>query len=154
MLRNLAGASRQVPKSYLIGTFTRYQVSKDIFASGGFADIREGKLKGKVVAIKTIRTSLETKVDEVLEVCKGAACPILVDRLTYRIQTFCKECVLWMNIYHPNILQLIAVKIKPGTCGFSMISEFMANGNILNYIRVNEANRLRLVRPLAANILG
>ena len=55
--------------------FTRCQTSKDIFASGGFADIREGKLKGKVVAIKTIRTSLETKVDEVLEVRKPAVCP-------------------------------------------------------------------------------
>ena len=74
--------------------------------------------------------------------------------ITYRIQTFCKECVLWMNISHPNILRLIAVRIKPGPCGFSMISEFMTNGNILNYIRVNEANRLRLVRPLVVVIPG
>ena len=57
---------------------SRYQVSKDPFASGGFADIREGKLRGKAVAIKTIRTSLETKLDEVLEVCKVAGCSILV----------------------------------------------------------------------------
>ena len=71
----------------------------------------------------------------------------------YRIQAFCKECVLWMNVSHPNILQLIAVKIKPArTCGFSMISEFMTNGNILNYIRFHEANRLRLVRPLVVAI--
>jgi len=83
LLRKLAGASRQVPKSYLVGTFTRCQVSKDIFASGGFADIRQGKLKGKVVAIKTIRTSLETKADEaeVLEVRKTAR-PILINPLT------------------------------------------------------------------------
>jgi len=59
-----------------------------------------------------------------------------------------------MNVSHPNILQLIAVRIKPGTCGFSMISEFMTNGNILNYIRTKEANRLRLVRPLVVNAPG
>jgi hypothetical protein len=56
-----------------------------------------------------------------------------------------------MNISHPNILQLIAVKIKPDTGEFSMISEMMTNGNILSYIRVKKANRLRLVRPLAVN---
>jgi len=52
-----------------------------------------------------------------------------------------------MNTSHPNILQLIAVMIKPGPGGLSMISELMINGNVLNYIRTKEANRLRLVRP-------
>ena len=51
-----------------------------------------------------------------------------------------------MNISHPNLLKLIAVKIKPETGKFSMISEMMMNGNILNYIKIKKANRLRLVR--------
>ena len=50
-----------------------------------------------------------------------------------------------MNISHPNILKLIAVKIKPETGKFSMISEMMTNGSILQYIGNNKANRLRLV---------
>ncbi|KAF9641864.1 hypothetical protein BDM02DRAFT_321745, partial [Thelephora ganbajun] len=94
LMRKLAGASRQVPKSYLVGTFTRCKVEKNVIASGGYADIRKGRLKGMDVAIKTIRTSLQTDVDKVHE-------------------AFCKECVLWMNISHPNILPLIAVKVKP-----------------------------------------
>ena len=69
----------------------------------------------------------------------------------HRIQVFCKECVLWMNISHPNILQLIAVRMEPRTGDFSMISEMMTNGNIFYYIRDNEANRLRLVRPLVVD---
>jgi hypothetical protein len=56
-----------------------------------------------------------------------------------------------MNISHPNILQLLAVKINPETGRFSTISKMMTNGNILDYIRVNKANRLRLVRPLIIN---
>jgi len=44
------------------------------------------------------------------------------------------------------VLQLLAVEIKPGTGGFSMISEMMTNGNIVNYIRVEKANRVHLVR--------
>lgn len=82
LLRRLAGASRQVPQSYLVGKLTRCQISKDIFASGGFADIREGKLRGKSVAIKTIRTSLQTKVDEVHKVREVAGYSVLDDRLT------------------------------------------------------------------------
>ena len=71
LLRKLAGASRQLPKSYLVGRLTWYKVDKEVIASGGFADIREGRLRGKVVAVKTIRTSRETKVDVAHEVRSG-----------------------------------------------------------------------------------
>jgi hypothetical protein len=56
-----------------------------------------------------------------------------------------------MNISHPNILQLLAVDIEPDVVKFSMISEMMTNGNILDYIRGNETNRLRLVRHPVVN---
>ena len=52
-----------------------------------------------------------------------------------------------MNASHPNILRLVAVEIKPGARKFSLISEFMANGNVLDYIKDKKANRIRLVRP-------
>ena len=67
MLRELAGASSQVPKSYLVG---KYIVKDGVIASGGFADIREGKLGEKVVAVKVIRMSEETKVDVIYKVRK------------------------------------------------------------------------------------
>ena len=50
-----------------------------------------------------------------------------------------------MHTSHPNVLKLIAVDIGPENRDFSMISEFMVHGNIVEYIRVNEANRIRLV---------
>ena len=50
-----------------------------------------------------------------------------------------------MHISHPNVLELIAVNIDPQSGALSMISEFMKNGNIMDYIRVNEANRIHLV---------
>lgn len=53
-----------------------------------------------------------------------------------------------MNISHPNILQLLAVEVKPQDNKFSMIAEMMKNGNINSYIRKQAADRLRLVRPL------
>ena len=51
-----------------------------------------------------------------------------------------------MHISHPNVLELLAVNIDPKTGALSMISELMENGNIVDYIRANEANRIRLVR--------
>ena len=50
-----------------------------------------------------------------------------------------------MNTAHPNVLPLVGVKIKPDAGEFSMISEMMANGDILSYIGENRANRVRLV---------
>ncbi|KAF9646427.1 kinase-like protein, partial [Thelephora ganbajun] len=60
-----------------------------------------------------------------------------------------KECIIWMTVFHPHLLQLIAVDINPLTGRYSMISEMM-NGNIKDYISKNSPNRLRLVRePLS-----
>ena len=53
-----------------------------------------------------------------------------------------------MNLSHPNILKLIGVDIDPRTGQHSMISEFMANGNLTDYIHRNSTNRHRLVRSL------
>ena len=76
-MRRLAGASRQVPKSYFVDPFTRYKVGKRVIASGGFADIRKGRLKGKNVAVKTIRISLEDEknIGPIHEVRDMAYCP-------------------------------------------------------------------------------
>ena len=63
-----------------------------------------------------------------------------------RIQGFCKESVLWMNTRHPNVLELLGVNIDPRNETLSMISELMENGNIMDYLHTNEANRIRLVR--------
>jgi hypothetical protein len=53
-----------------------------------------------------------------------------------------------MNTRHPNVLALLAVNIDPQNVNLSMVSELMENGNIMEYIRENEANRIRLVRHL------
>jgi hypothetical protein len=53
---------------------------------------------------------------------------------------------MWMNLSHPNILQLIGIGIDSQSGPYSMISEMMVNGNIKEYIRRNPANRHCLVR--------
>jgi hypothetical protein len=58
-----------------------------------------------------------------------------------------------MHLSHPNVLELAAVDVDPENGLFSLISEFMVNGNIMVYIRTNKANRIRLV-SLASPISG
>ena len=50
-----------------------------------------------------------------------------------------------MQLSHPNVLGLLAVDIDHQNGSFSLISELMVNGNIMDYIRVNKADRIRLV---------
>lgn len=57
-------------------------------------------------------------------------------------QKFCKEVVLWKSLEHPNVLPLLCVGIEP----LVMISEWMTNGNVIEYIKQNpEADRIALV---------
>ena len=68
LMRKLAGASRQVPKSYLVGSFSRLKVEETIVASGGFAEIRKGRYRGVNVAVKTIRISLGADIKAIHKV--------------------------------------------------------------------------------------
>ena len=57
LLRKLAAHTGQLPDSYLVKKGMGFQIEKTILASGGFADIRRGKLAEKEVAVKTVRTT-------------------------------------------------------------------------------------------------
>lgn len=131
-MRKLAYNSGQIPPRYQVN---RNSLSSEegVFANGTFADIRRGSLNNKAVAIRTLRIDLKTDNNKSKKV-------------------FCKECIIWMNVSHPNLLRLISVDINPRTGQCSMVSEMMANGNIKEYIRKNSANRYRLLEGAAAGL--
>jgi len=52
---------------------------------------------------------------------------------------------MWKNLSHPNVLKLIGVPDTLEDGRFSMVSEWMANGNIMEYVRNNAGNHLKLV---------
>ena len=64
-------------------------------------------------------------------------------------QQFCKEVVLWSALSHPNILKLAGVQGDMERGQFVTVSEWMAHGNIMEYIKKNHVNRLELVREFA-----
>ena len=52
---------------------------------------------------------------------------------------------MWKNLSHPNVLDLIGVPDTLEDGRFSMVSEWMVNGNIMTYVRANGGNVLKLV---------
>ena len=64
--------------------------------------------------------------------------------LTKASQSFCREGVAWKHLRHPNILPLLGVSLNE--CRFALVSEWMENGNINDFIkRDQDANRTKLV---------
>jgi len=60
------------------------------------------------------------------------------------MQRFCKEVVTWRTLRHPNILPLIGVMMTESQ--FAMISDWMENGNINEFVKANpEADKFGLV---------
>ena len=69
------------------------------------------------------------------------------DRLVLA-QQLCREVLIWKRLSHPNVLPLLGVSVSENPRHFRIVSEWMANGNVMEYIKSNpEANRLRLVSP-------
>ena len=57
---------------------------------------------------------------------------------------FCKEVVTWNALCHPNVLPLLGITTDKNQ--FAMISEWMTNGNINEFIKGHwEANPFELV---------
>ena len=66
------------------------------------------------------------------------------DRLTAIVQRFCKEAIRWKALNHPNVLPLLGVTVDTGQ--FVMVSEWMENGNIIEFIRSHQdVDRFELV---------
>ena len=60
-------------------------------------------------------------------------------------QQFCKEVILWNSLSHPNVLKFVGVLGGIDQYQFATVSEWMAHGNIMEYIKKNAANRLKFV---------
>jgi serine/threonine protein kinase len=128
----------------------KIEVSDGILASGGFADVRCGKYMGCLVAVKTMRVPehgdflkvRKVSIDDIFLVTWDAASTILPQR-------FYKEVVLWNTLSHPNVLKLVGVQGDMGKGRFVTVSEWMAHGSIMEYIKKNRTNRLELVRNFA-----
>ena len=143
-LRRLAGAHGRFPDSMKITK--NIMISDKILASGGFSDVRTGMYMGRLVAVKTMRAAEQ---DDYLRLRKVGIDDTLSSTLdailTTFLQRFCKEAVLWNTLSHPNVLKLAGVLGGMDKGQFVTVSEWMMHGNIMQYTRKDNVNRLELV---------
>ncbi|CAE6438563.1 unnamed protein product [Rhizoctonia solani] len=98
-----------------------------LMSGGGFGDVWKGELlSGKKVAIKVWRASL-------------------IEQCDYKsLKRATREIYYWSKMKHDNIHQLMGV-IMFKNLSLGMISEWMENGNLHEYLRKNpSANRYQL----------
>lgn len=70
------------------------------------------------------------------------------------VQMFYKETVVWKSLSHPNVLPLLGVPKDRSQLKFVMVSEWMANGDIGEFVKTHrDANRFKLVRFLYGALL-
>ena len=96
------------------------------------------------MAIKQLRIKTRDELDKVFRVSAARERPRHI-RLR-STQQLCREVLVWKRLSHPNVLPLLGVSVSKDPQYFRIISEWMPNGNVMEYVRSNpEANRLRLV---------
>ncbi|KAF9781293.1 kinase-like domain-containing protein [Thelephora terrestris] len=124
VLKELCGEIGHLPDSYLLSC--RLEPAVIALAPGRFSHIQKGSFEGKDVAVKSLRI---LKFDGEIQVRKH----------------FCEEITVWRNLSHPNVLNLIGVSDTIEEGRLSVVYEWMANGNIMEYVRTNAGNHLKLL---------
>lgn len=105
-----------------------YKTNENAVSGGGFADIYLGRHLERTVAIKVIRTSTTTEETERVH------------------KEVCHEALLWKHLDHQHILPFLGVTKTVFAPRLGLVSPWMANGNILQYLERNpQADRLSLI---------
>ncbi|KAK0201588.1 kinase-like domain-containing protein [Desarmillaria ectypa] len=126
-LRALSMVRNIVPSSFSSQDVTRGGTNP--VCGGGFADIWEGYLHDTKVCLKVLRI-FEPEVKTVRD--------------------FCQEAPIWRQLRHPNVLPFLGVKKILFAPRYCLISPWVANGNIMSYLKVYpDHNRLTSLAQVA-----
>jgi len=102
-----------------------YDRASDALYRGGYADVWKGEYCGRDIAVKVLRTYSNSDLQKI-------------------IGRFCKEVVMWKSLRHPNVLPLIGITMSETR--FAMVSDWMVNGNINDFVRAHpKVDRLMLL---------
>ncbi|KAF9644353.1 kinase-like protein [Thelephora ganbajun] len=123
--RALLPTSLQIPPCYNRSDIPRYR--------GGYADVWRGEHQGRSVAAKVLRVCSTSDLDKIR-------------------RRFCKEIMTWKTLNHPNVLPLLGATIDGHQ--FVMVSEWMTNGNINEFIKAhNDVNRFELLKDVTMGLI-
>ena len=121
-----------------------YDRREDPKYEGGFAKVWKGEHEGTEVAVKALKVTMKSDLVKIKKVGFPICQRARIDLLVPTTQNFCREVMSWKALRHPNALPLLGVMMTNNE--FVMVSKWMANGNIIEFIEVHwEENRFKLV---------
>jgi len=127
------------------------EVNRRVLESGGFSDVRCGRYMGCLVAVKRLRIAEHDNFVEIRKVSINDISSAARDTVSnIPLQRFCKMVILWGTLSHPNVLKFTGVRGDMEEPQFTTVSEWMAHGNIMDYIKHHYVNRLELVCDLTS----
>ncbi|CCM05082.1 uncharacterized protein FIBRA_07289 [Fibroporia radiculosa] len=130
--RKLCGSRGLLPTSLILPA-DDLEVPTAPVAAGGFGDVYRARLGERFIAVKSLRMDR----DEILPTIR---------------KDFCKEVLVWKYISHPNIVRFLGI-CQTERFAMCMVSVWMANGNIKEYLKKNPGeNRIRLLLDVAKGL--
>ncbi|KAG6856638.1 hypothetical protein H0H87_002228 [Tephrocybe sp. NHM501043] len=116
VLLELSKRSRLYPTTLILRGVE--PLGKESVTAGSYGDIWQGTWAGSTIAIKVMR------IDS--------------SYINRGIKIFCKEAIVWRQLRHPNVLPFQGVCQWPGpSFRVCLVSPWMANGNVLQYLQQN-----------------
>ncbi|KAJ7572446.1 kinase-like domain-containing protein, partial [Mycena floridula] len=136
-LRQISSAYEVLPPSFLIHASDVVREGNNPISGGGFAvcichcsisflpiifncfqDIWKGLMLGQNVCLKVLRFFTTTHIRKKL------------------LQDVCREALVWKQLDHPGVLKFLGVSVDMFFPSFCLVSPWMANGNINDYLQV------------------
>ncbi|KAJ7572440.1 kinase-like domain-containing protein [Mycena floridula] len=131
-LRQISSAYEVLPPSFLIHASDIVREGNNPISGGGFADIWKGLMIGQSVCLKVLRFFTTTHIRKKL------------------LQDVCREALVWKQLDHPGVLKFLGVSVDMFAPSFCLISPWMANGNINDYVQVYpDLDLLTVLREVA-----
>ncbi|KAK0184021.1 kinase-like domain-containing protein [Armillaria mellea] len=103
---------------------------------GGFADIWKGRMNGELICIKVLRVFMDNGIEE----------------RNKMIKDFCREALVWRNLYHPSILPFLGVSRYLFAPSFCLISPWMEYGNIMTCLKERPQQIQRLTAVCSTKV--
>ncbi|KAK0184191.1 kinase-like domain-containing protein [Armillaria mellea] len=103
---------------------------------GGFADIWKGRMNGELICIKVPRVFMDNGIEE----------------WNKMIKDFCREALVWRNLYHPSILPFLGVSRHLFAPSFCLISPWMEYGNIMACLKERPQQIQRLTAVCSTKV--
>jgi serine/threonine-protein kinase TNNI3K len=118
-------------------------------SGGAFADIYRGRYNGKFVALKRMRVFQANQSDNrFFNVSSFRLLNLTTSNSTHvkLLEMFCREALVWKQLRHPHILPFHGVDCEAFSNLLCMVSPWLAQGTIIEHLKVLERNYLGMFR--------